>query len=94
MDRAFFKREEIFFEFIESAASIGSFFWQNGSHALDLRAQIHYVYYSGPPRAKTAALPGFCKIEYGGSFSNTEAQTVVVWLSCLPKTLWRPCYSL
>ena len=26
MDRAFFKREEIFFEFIESAASIGIFF--------------------------------------------------------------------
>ena len=81
MDSAFFKTKEIFIEFLESAERVGSFFLQNGSHALDLRAQVHYVYYSGPPRAKTAALPGFCKIEYMMAASATQRH-IQWWYGC------------
>ena len=43
MDSAFFKREEIFFEFLESAASIGSFFGR--TEAMLLIYTCKYIMY-------------------------------------------------
>ena len=39
----------------------------------------------GGKAAKAAALPGFFKIECGGSSAGAAAEALVIWLPCLPK---------